>query len=105
MTKDLLEKLKESLQERADIERQLAERDKKDKKVISMYCAENAPADIYRTLKLLEKYNGLPEHDKYVVDNFNATYPKKLTVQLILEFEDVKDIYRRYLESGGNDDE
>ena len=52
---ELQDMLQTSLAERAGLEELLAKQDKKDKKVISVYCANNNPADIYRTLKLLNQ--------------------------------------------------
>lgn len=105
MTDELQKSLQESVDEWGNIEKSKAIQEKKDKKIISKYCAENDPADIYRTLKLLNKYEGLPQHDKIIVESFEAKYPNKLTTKIILDFEDVKDIYSKYLESGGNDNE
>lgn len=105
MTSDLHTELQSSLEEREKIEEALAIRDKKDRKLISAYCAENDPADIYRILDLLIKFNGLPDYDRETVESFKNGYPGKLSVKLILAFEDIMDIYSKFLESGGNDDE
>lgn len=105
MSEELDTLLQESAKQWAKIEELKAQQEKKDRKAISMFCAENAPDDITRVLELLIKRGGLPEHDKEIVVEFKEKYPEKLTVALILEFYDVKDIYKRYLESGGYDNE
>lgn len=103
MDENLEKDIQESLDDRARIEKELAEREKKDLKIISRFCAENNSADMYNILTLLEKYNGIADHDKRTVEDFRQSYPGKLTVKLISMFNDVKDIYSRYLESGGEE--
>lgn len=103
MEETLEKKLQESEAEWAKLERLIAEREKKDKRIISEYCANNNSADIYNILELLEKYDGMPEYDKETVSEFKDNYPIKLTVNLIHRYEDLKDIYNEYLESGGAD--
>lgn len=105
MTNELQNLLQESVDKWGEIEESMAMQEKKDQKIISKYCADNDPSDIFSTLNLLNKHKGLPLHDKDTVKNFESKYPDKLTTKLILEFEDVKDIYRKYLESGGSDNE
>ncbi len=105
MDSNLEKKLQESEAEWADIERLKAAREKKDQKILSIYCAMNRPADIIHTIELLAKYNGLPQHDKEIVENFKNSYPDKITVKLLHAFLDTKDIYKEYLESGGSCDE
>lgn len=103
MDESLGKKLQDSEVEWARIQRQIAEREKKDRRIISEYCAKNDIADIYHILELLEKYDGMPDYDKETVVEFRGNYPKKLTVDLIHRYEDLKDIYNNYLESGGVD--
>ena len=99
MTNELQTALQESIYQLEKIEKLEAVQRKKDQKTISKYCAEHDPADIYRTLKLLNNFDGLPSHDKEIVKNFKEKYPNDLSTKLILEFEDVKDIYNKFLES------
>ncbi len=101
MDETLERKLQESEAVWAEIEKMTAEREKKDKRIISEYCASNNSADIYNILELLEKYDGMPEYDQETVTQFKANYPKLLTVNLIHRYEDLKDIYNEYLELGG----
>ena len=70
-----------------------------------IYCSENNYADVVRTLDLLLKYPGMAGHDHKTVEEFKEAYPQKLTTKMIMDFEDIKDLYRRYLESGGENDE
>lgn len=105
MSDDLLDQLQESEREWAEIEKTTALRSEKDKKIISRFCAENDYADIKRTLDLLKKHQGLPQHDRDVVKSFESAYPDKLTVLGIHQFIDVRDIYGCYLESGGESDD
>ena len=98
---DYLEQLcQESEFDWAEIQRMTDERNKKDKRIISEYCAKNKNADIIRILELLEKYDGLPSHDRDIVNEFKNSYPDSLTVKMIHSFEDTRDIYREYLEYG-----
>ncbi len=105
MDENLERQFQESEADWAEIEKAKAEREKKDRKIISKFCAENTQADMFQVLELLEKYNGMPQHDKDIVDEFRKCYPSNLTVKLIHSFLDVTDIYSRYLESGGNENE
>lgn len=101
MDKILAEQCQESLDEWAEIEKTEAERRKKDNRIVSNYCAENKEADIIHILELLDKHKGaMPKHDEIIVDTFKHNYPKTLTVKMIVEFEDIKDIYSEYLEMG-----
>lgn len=99
------ERLQESLTQWSEIDQITLERQRKDKRLISEFCAMNNKADIIRILTLLIKYGGLPEHDREVVETFERNYPKSLTTKMIAEFNDVRDIYSEYLESGGIDNE
>ena len=105
MDEKLEMQFQESEADWAEIEKLTAEREKKDKRIISEFCASNKQADMVRILDLLEKYNGMAEHDKKIVNEFRKCYPKDLSVKIIHNFLDVKDIYSRYLESGGDDNE
>lgn len=105
MNRDLEELMQNSLDEWADIEERIARREKQDKKIISIYCSQNDRADVIHTIELLEKYNGMPQHDTDIINNFKEQYPKNLKVQTIHDFLDVQDIYSAYLESGGNADD
>lgn len=100
---DSLEKeIQDSLEERAYLEQQLAERDKKDLRIISRFCAANDAADMYHTLELLNKYPGMPSHDKKTVNEIGKSSREgKLTVKLIAKYNDIINLYSRYLESGG----
>lgn len=100
MDEHLEKQFQDSENEWAEIERLTAIRTKKDKRIISQYCAQNNEADIIHTLELLEKYSGMPSHDKEILDQFKENYPKALTVKLIYSFEDMRDIYQDYLEFG-----
>lgn len=101
----LEQELQESAEEWANIKKMEAERVKKDNKIISMFCAENHPADIYTTIQLLLKYNGMPTHDKETVEEFNKKYPGDLNIDLLHRYLDLKDIYHEYLELGGECDD
>lgn len=101
MDETLEKEFQDSEEEWAEIERLKAIREKKDKRIISIFCANNDEVDMLRILNLLEKYPGMPSHDKEIVYEFKKNYPKELTVKLIHSFLDVMDIYSRYLESGG----
>ena len=105
MDENLEKQFQESESEWAEIERLKAEREKKDKRIISQFCALNRQADMLQILELLEKHNGMPRHDKEIVNEFRKCYPEELNIKLIHSFLDVKDIYSLYLESGGDDDE
>lgn len=112
MEDSLIDQLQESEEEWADIEKLRHDllnkenaRLNKDKKIISHYCADNKHADITTTLELLLKYSALPEHDEETIKEFKQSYPSKLSVDIIHRFEDVKDIYSSYLESGGEYDD
>lgn len=105
MDENLEKQFQESESDWAEIEKLKAEREKKDKKIISQFCASNKQADMVRILELLEKYNGMPSHDTEIVNEFRKCYPKNLSVKLIHNFLDVKDIYSQYLESGGDDND
>lgn len=100
MDEDLERKFQESESDWAEIEKSTAVRVQKDKRIISEYCARNREADIIHTLKLLEKYKGMPTHDEQIVNEFKNNYPKTLTVKMIHNFEDIKEIYQEYLEYG-----
>ncbi|MBD5395897.1 MAG: hypothetical protein HDR71_16920 [Lachnospiraceae bacterium] len=104
MDENLEKQFQESEAEWAEIEEKKAIREKKDKRIISMFCASNNQADMVQILNLLEKHNGMPDHDKEVIVSFKECYPGSLTVKLLHSFLDVKDIYSQYLESGGKDD-
>ena len=97
--------LQESLEEWADIEKLTYERQNKDKKIISKFCAENKAADIYHTLKLLEKYSGLASHDRETVEMMKSKYPQELDAKLLYDYLNMRDIYSDYLESGGECDD
>ena len=101
MNDNLEEMMEQSEEEWAEIEKQIAQREKKDKKIISMYCAENRLADVVNIIELLEKHNGMPDHDREVVQEFKKQYPQMLTVKVLKSFMDVQLIYQGYLESGG----
>ena len=105
MDDNLKQLMQESLDEWADIEKRQAEREKKDKKIISLYCSQNRQADIFQIIKLLMKFKGMAGHDKETVEEFKAKYPDQLNVKLLNDFLDVKDLYKEYLESGGENDE
>lgn len=105
MDGSLEQKLQESEEEWAEIEKQKAQREKKDRKIISQYCAGYNRADMVQILELLEKHGGMPKHDKDIISEFKNNYPETLTTKLIHNFEDVKDIYSEYLESGGENDD
>lgn len=105
MDDKLKQLLQESFDEWADIQKRQAEREKKDKKIISLYCSQNSQADILQIIKLLLKFKGMAGHDKETVENFKEKYPDKLSVELLSDFLDVKDLYKEYLESGGENDE
>ena len=100
MDENLEKQFQESEYEWAEIHKNIAIRKQKDKRIISQYCADNKEADIVHTLELLEKYKGMPEHDHEILTEFKMNYPKTLTVRIIHNFEDVKDIYQEYLEFG-----
>lgn len=95
------DELQDSLVEWAKIEEQQILRRKKDEMLISKFCVENDYADVIRTLALLEKRKGMPTHDCEKVQTFKKNYPDSLTIQDIVDFMDVRDLYGRYLESGG----
>lgn len=103
--KNLDELMQESAAEWKNIERLKAEREKKDKKIISMFCAENNPSDILKTYKIIIKNQGIPHADKEVVKNFKENYPDSLSIPLILEYKDIIEIYSNILETGGIEDE
>lgn len=105
MNTDLEMMMQESEAEWADIEEKIAIRESRDRKIVSCYCAQNKNADIIRTLELFEKYNGLPKHDKEIISRFRKEYPEELKVRTIHDFLDIQDIYKDYLESGGEMDE
>ncbi|MEY8265146.1 hypothetical protein AALA79_02015 [Lachnospiraceae bacterium 64-25] len=105
MDENLEREFQESESDWAEIEKLKAEREKKDKRIISQFCASNKQADMVRILELLVKHNGMPGHDKEIVSEFKRCYPEELNVKLIHSFLDVKDIYSTYLESGGDDNE
>lgn len=105
MDKELEKEFQESEEEWAKIEQQKAEREKKDRKLISRFCASYEHADMVNIITLLEKYQGMPKHDKEIVTEFKSNYPSTLNVKQIHNFLDVKDIYSKYLESGGNADD
>lgn len=102
---DIKSELADSLAEWAKIEQQQAEREDKDKKIISAYLAQNNGADILRTLELLKKYEYMPDHDIEVIKEFEEHFPKKLTTPILSRYLDVADIYSQYLESGGKNDD
>ena len=104
MDENLEKQFQESEKEWAEIEKLKSIREKKDKRIISIFCAQNDQADIIRILGLLEKYPGMPQHDKDIVYEFKKKYPNELTVKLIHSLLDVMDIYNQYLESGGDID-
>ena len=105
MSDNLEEMLEQSEEEWAEIDKKVALREKKDKKIISMYCAENRSADVFNIIELLEKYNGMPDHDSEIVQEFKAQYPKMLKVKTLKSFMDIQLIYHGYLDSGGESDE
>lgn len=112
MDKRIQEDMQSSMEEWADIQEQKykleqreKERKKKDQQIISRYCASSTKADIFRTLELLLKFGGLPRHDEEIANNFKEAYPKDLTLAKIAEFEDMKMIYKKQLESGGEYDD
>lgn len=105
MDKKLEKEFQESEEEWAKIEQLKAEREKKDRKLISKFCASYESADMVNIIALLEKHQGMPKHDIEIVTEFKSNYPSTLSVKLIHSFLDVKDIYSRYLESGGNADD
>lgn len=100
MDENLEKQFQESENDWADIQRKTDIRNQKDRRIISQYCAKNKEADIIHTLKLLEKFKGMPNYDEELLNEFRENYPKTLTVKMIHDFEDIKDIYREYLESG-----
>lgn len=100
MDKELETRMQESEEEWAKIQKEIALREKKDQRIISEFCASNDPADIVHSIELLEKFPGMPIHDKEAVDEFKEVFPKKLTVPILHKYLDVKDIYREFLESG-----
>lgn len=101
---ELQELIEESNLDRARIQQETKIRDEKDKKIIRMYCALNNSADVYSTINLLEKYQGMYGEDKKTVKEFKEKYPDNLNLELLQRFMDVEDIYSRVL-GGGNDDE
>lgn len=100
MNENLEKEFQESESEWAEIQNLTNIRMQKDKRIISKYCASNNDADIIQILNLLEKYRGMPEHDEQIIKEFKENYPKKLTVRMIHNFEDVKELYQEYLEYG-----
>lgn len=105
MDNDLKLMMQDSLEEWASIEQRQAEREKKDKKIISIYCSQNKQADVIHIIELLMKFNGMAGHDKDTVKSFKEKYPDKLNVKTLSDFLDVTDLYSEYLESGGNSDD
>ena len=110
MDKDLVDQFQESEMEWAEIqelqcqlEAKKGKRTLKDQKIISQYCGKNVYADIITTLELLLKYPGLAKHDQETVKKFKECYPNELTVELIHKYEDILDIYNKFLESGGEE--
>lgn len=99
------QQISESLDEWADIQKKMAEREKKDKKIISRFCANNTAADIGHILELLLKYDGMSGDDKKSIEEFKSSYPNKLTIPMLGDFLDIKDIYKEFLESGGENDD
>lgn len=95
------DEIQQSLSEWAEIEKKQELRQKKDERLISQFCADNSHADVIRTLNLLEKYKGMPKHDCERVISFKNNYPDNITVQDIAGYQDVTDLYARYLELGG----
>ncbi|MCR2050649.1 hypothetical protein NSB25_25790 [Acetatifactor muris] len=105
MDDNITKGLQDSLSEWSKIDKLIADRENKDKRIISTFCAANDPADMKQILDLLEKHNGMPKHDKDVVYEFKDKYPSNLNTKLISNFLDVKDIYSQYLESGGKNND
>lgn len=106
MNEEFCKELQDSLKEHAEIQERLDIRNKKDQKLISMFCAQNEEADVINTVMLLEKYNGLPEHDRQKIKEIKALYPAgKMTVRHIVDFIEIQNIYAPILESGGNVDD
>ena len=105
MDEKLKNDLNKSLEEWADIEKRRALQEKKDRQIISIYCAKNDISDVYRTIELLKKHRGMPSYAKETVITFEENYPNSLTAQIICDYEDTKDIYKDYLEKGGDEDE
>lgn len=101
MNTDFEEMFQESELEWAELNKLIAKREKKDRKIISQFCAANNSADMLHIIELLEKYGNLPQYDCDIVSEFKEKYPKDLTVQLIHAFTDLTDIYSSILESGG----
>lgn len=100
MDEKLGREIQEALTEWADIRKRETMRIQKDRRIISKYCAQNDRPDILHTLQLLEKYNGMPSHDEDIVLKFKENYPKTLTIEMICDFEDLREIYKEYLENG-----
>lgn len=105
MYNKLQQQLEESLAEWANIDKEIAERQKKDKRIISTFCAQNTLADMTRILYLLEKYNGMPKYDKEIVIEFKQKYPDNLDAKILSSFLDIKDMYSQILEAGGDDND
>lgn len=105
MNGELKELIQASKEEWADIQKQISERERKDKIIISKICAKNDYADVVNIIRLLKKHNGLPEHDQQTIDEMEKNYPKKLTLDLLERYFDVVDVYSDYLENGGDEDE
>lgn len=105
MDKAIREQMEDSLEEWSAINKQIHEREIKDRRIISEYCATNTKSDITKTIKILQSYEGMPSYDKDIVNRFESMYPDSLTIQIIEEFSDLQDIYADYLLSGGEDDD
>lgn len=105
MDRELDELMQESEFEWSEIQKQIAIREMKDRRIISKFCANNKHGDIIRSIELLEKNEGLPGHDKEVLGNFKQEYPDNLKVRTLHDFLDIQDIYSSYLESGGNEND
>lgn len=112
MEKNIKGLIQESFEEWADLEKKEAELEKekqnrarKDQLIISKYCASHKKADMFHIAELLIKYDGMPKGDRDIVIIFKEKYPDDISLSELNDFLDVQDLYRDYLESGGENDD
>lgn len=101
MNDEIKKALEESIDDWAALDKSKAEREKKDRKIISIFCSKNTKGDMNKIIELLECFDGMAGPDKEIVNDFKTNYPDKLNTKLLYDFLDLKDIYAEYLESGG----
>ena len=96
-SKTLEDEIQDALKERANIDKLIDIRNKKDKEIITKFYIQNPEPDLFSIINLIDKFASR-KTDKEFINNFKEDYKAdKLNLFSIAEYNNLYDLYREKL--------